>query len=296
MTGKIFDIKRFAIHDGDGIRTTVFFKGCPLRCIWCHNPEGLRAGTELQYVASRCVGCGNCVSACPVSCHHMENGIHILDRTDCVSCGKCAEACLNGALSLCGRDVTAEEVAGILLEDRSFYESSGGGITLSGGECLLQPDFCAELLCRMKREGVHTAVDTCGYVRREALDKVIPDTDIFLYDIKHMDEAEHIRLTGVSNRPILGNLRYLDDLGKEIEIRIPVIPGCNDGMLPDAAEFLSDFRHVRAVRLLAYNGLAGSKYETVGMENTMPKVAPPGREELEHMARFFRARGIRVIL
>lgn len=296
MKGWIFDIKRFAIHDGDGIRSTVFFKGCPLRCIWCHNPESISRGVELQYVDQKCVGCGECLSACPNSCHSMEEGRHSFERQNCISCGRCTSVCLGGALSLCGRSVTVEEVAELLLEDDSFYQNSGGGVTLSGGECLCQADFCAELLKKMKENGIHTAVDTCGYVERSSFDKVIPYTDIFLYDIKHMDAFEHERLTGVSNLRILENLKYLDSREKPIEIRIPFIKGCNDGMTESAAEFISGLKNVSAVRLLAYNNLAGSKYDMIGKENTMPKSQPPTQEELRVAAAVYESKGIRVII
>lgn len=295
MLGKIFDIKRFAIHDGEGIRSTVFFKGCPLRCIWCHNPESISPRIELQYVEKRCVGCGACVDACPHSCHSTVNGTHSLDRSLCTGCGACVEACLAEALSLCGRYVSVDEVVSVLLEDECFYKSSGGGVTLSGGECLCQADFCAEVLGAIKERGIHTAVDTCGYVDRADIDKVIPYTDIFLYDIKHMDESEHKRLTGVSNARILENLKYIDSRGKQIEIRIPFIKGCNDGMLQSAAEFISELECVIAVRLLAYNNLAGSKYDIIGRENTMPRSQPPSADELRDAARVFEKKGIKVI-
>ena len=296
MTGRIFDIKRFAIHDGDGIRSTVFFKGCPLRCIWCHNPESISKLIELQYVEKKCVGCGECVSVCPSACHEVAFGIHRLDRRNCTACGKCADVCLGDALSLCGKNVTVDEVAAILMDDYSFYKNSEGGITLSGGECLCQADFCAELLKKMKENGIHTAIDTCGYVDKSSIDKVIPYTDIFLYDIKHMDESAHKRLTGVSNKIILENLKYIDAQGKLIEIRIPFIKGCNDDMTDRAAEFISNLKNVSAVRLLAYNNLAGSKYDIIGKENTMPKSQPPTQSELMSVASVYESKGIKVII
>ena len=296
MTGRIFDIKRFAIHDGDGIRSTVFFKGCPLRCIWCHNPESISKRIELQYVDKKCVGCGECASVCPNACHDVVLGRHQLDRRECTACGKCVDVCLGDALSLCGRDVTVDEVAAILMEDYSFYKNSGGGITLSGGECLGQADFCAELLKRMKENGIHTAVDTCGYVDKSSIDKVMPYTDIFLYDIKHMDQTEHERLTGVSNKIILENLKYLDEQGKLIEIRIPFIKGYNDSMTDSVAEFISNLKNISAVRLLAYNNLAGSKYGIIGKKNTMPKSQPPIYDDLKAASAIYETKGIKVII
>ena len=191
-TAIISDIKRFAVHDGDGIRTTVFFKGCPLRCRWCHNPEGLSFRSELAYYAHKCIGCGACVSACPNGAHVIDVEGHRIDRTKCTVCGKCEAVCFSDALKLYGREGTVKSLLPELLADRDFYETSGGGVTLSGGECLAQADFCTELLKALKEENIHTAVDTCGFVKREAIDKVLPYTDIFLYDMKHIERGRTI--------------------------------------------------------------------------------------------------------
>ncbi|MBO5670856.1 MAG: glycyl-radical enzyme activating protein, partial [Clostridia bacterium] len=204
----VVDIKRMAIHDGDGIRTTVFLKGCPLKCVWCHNPESIGFEPQLAYYQNKCIGCGECVSACPVAAHTMSESGHAFDSTSCLACRRCTEVCLGGALTLFGREMTVDELMPLLLEDRAFYENSGGGVTLSGGECLSQAAFCRELLRRLKEEGIHTAVDTCGCVPRAVLDEVIPYTDIFLYDVKAVDDAVHKRCTGRSNASILENLRY----------------------------------------------------------------------------------------
>ena len=255
MTATVFEIKRFAVHDGDGIRTTVFFKGCPLRCVWCHNPEGLSALPETAFYPHKCLGCGEC------------------QREDF-----CTEDCLGEARVAYGRTVTVEELLPLLLEDRDFYESSGGGVTLSGGECLMQADFCAELLRALKAQGIHTAVDTCGFVSRDALDKVIPYTDLFLYDLKAYDEEVHLRCTGCSNQRILENLLYLDRRGKSVEIRIPFVPDYNDDQIEKLADFLSPLRCVRGVRILPYHNYAGSKYEALGIQNTLPSRLPTDGE------------------
>ena len=255
MTGNIFEIKRFAVHDGDGIRTTVFFKGCPLRCVWCHNPEGLTAAAQTAFYAHKCIGCGECKKP------------HFTPAD-----------CLGEARVRYGREVTVEELLPRLLEDREFYENSGGGVTLSGGECLLQADFCAALLRALKEEGVHTAVDTCGFVPREAFVKVIPYTDIFLYDFKAFDEDVHVRCTGKSNTKILENLRYLDSLGKKIEIRIPFVPEYNDDQIGKIADFLKDLKNITKVRVLPYHNYAGSKYVSLGKENNLPARLPTDEE------------------
>ena len=278
MKADIFEIKRLAIHDGDGIRTTVFFKGCPLRCVWCHNPEGLERPKQLACYAEKCVGCMECVSACPNGAHREENGVHVLDRSLCTACGLCADTCLGEALTLFGREVTVDELMAVVLEDREFYENSGGGVTLSGGECLLQADFCAALLKECKAHGLHTAVDTCGFVGRDALDKVIPYTDVFLYDVKAADEDVHIRCTGRSNRLILDNLRYLDEQGKTTQIRIPCVPGWNDGQMEKIRDVLAQLRHVDEIRVLGYHNYAGSKYGALSLPNTLPDTLPTEAE------------------
>jgi len=255
MKATIFEIKRFAVHDGDGIRTTVFFKGCPLRCVWCHNPEGLISAPQIAHYAHKCIGCGECKKE-----------------------GFTPEDCLGEAQILYGKEMTVEELLPALFEDRDFYENSGGGVTLSGGECLMQADFCAELLMRLKESGIHTAVDTCGFVTRSALDMVIPYTDVFLYDVKAYDEDIHIRCTGVSNKLILENLEYLDSLGKEIEIRIPYVPDYNDGQIEKIARFLAPLKNVTKIRVLPYHNYAESKYEALNLPSTLPRRLPTDEE------------------
>ena len=275
MTATVFEIKRFAVHDGDGIRTTVFFKGCPLRCLWCHNPEGLKSSPQLGYYDHKCVNCHRCLAVCPHGAHGAdENGRHRFDPSCCIACGLCTDVCLGGALTLYGKEMTVEELLPLLTEDRDFYRTSGGGVTLSGGECLLDADFCAELLRRLKEEDVHTAVDTCGDVPRASFQKVMPYTDVFLYDVKAVDEETHRRCTGVSNRRILDNLRYLNEAGANIEVRIPFVPGCNDTEIAAVAAFLQPLSAVKKVRLLRYHNYAGSKYAALGLPNTMPPNLP----------------------
>lgn len=286
MTGKIFEIKRFAVHDGDGIRTTVFLKGCPLKCIWCHNPEGIGFKNQLAYYAHKCISCGECVSVCFEGAHKMSDGRHLLDREKCIACGKCADVCLGDALKFYGTDMSTDELVEKLLEDRDFYETSKGGVTLSGGECLMQADFCRELLMKLKENGIHTAVDTCGYVARESIDKVLPYTDIFLYDLKAFDEDVHIKCTGVSNKIILDNLKYIDSLGKQSEIRIPYVPEYNDNQIEKIAGFLKGLNNVTKVRVLPFHNYAGSKYESLDMENNMPSVIP-NDEDLQRAEKMF---------
>lgn len=278
MKAIISDIKRFAVHDGDGIRTTVFLKGCPLKCVWCHNPEGLSFKPQLGYYAAKCQSCGICSEVCPSHAHRLDASGHCFDAALCTACGSCAPECPVGALTFYGKDTTVEELLPVLLEDREFYENSGGGVTLSGGECLMQPDFCAALLKELKCNGIHTAVDTCGFVSRDALDKVIPYTDVFLYDLKAIDEQVHIRCTGQSNRLILENLQYLDSLGCHTEIRIPYVPGYNDKEIEKIRDRVKQLKHVTGVRVLPYHNYAGSKYEALGLTNTLPGQLPNPKE------------------
>ena len=258
MTGRIFEIKKFAVHDGDGIRTTVFFKGCPLRCIWCHNPEGLSFEPEIAFYRHKCIGCGEC---------KKED----FDTEDC----------LGEARILYGKDVTVDELLPTLIEDKEFYASSGGGVTLSGGECLMQADFCAALLRRLKENGINTAVDTCGFVSKKAFDKAIPYTDVFLYDIKAYDEDVHIKCTGHSNKIILENLKYLESKEAKTEIRIPYVPDYNDEEIEKIARFLKPFKNISKVRVLPYHNYAGSKYGALGIPNTQPERLPT-EEEISH--------------
>jgi pyruvate formate lyase activating enzyme len=278
MKANIFEIKRFAVHDGDGIRTTVFFKGCPLSCVWCHNPEGIFQKPQLAYYPHKCIGCGECFNTCPRQTHSFENGNHILKRENCTACGECAGECLGNALTIYGQEKTVDELFELVMQDKEFYENSDGGVTLSGGECLLQADACAVLLQKLKSVNVHTAVDTCGFISKTALDKVIPYTDIFLYDLKAIDEKTHIRCTGQSNTVILENLLYLDRLGVKTEIRIPFVPDYNDGEIEKMGEFLANLKHVTKVRVLAYHNFAGSKYQSLDMPNTMPERLPTEKE------------------
>ena len=255
MKGLIFDIKRFAVHDGPGIRTTVFFKGCPLKCVWCHNPEGISFQPQTAFYQNKCIGCGEC----------KKESFTAAD-------------CLGNARVRYGKELSLEELLPQLLADRAFYRSSQGGVTLSGGECLTQADFCAALLKALKEEGVHTAVDTCGFIPRAALEKVLPYTDLFLYDLKALDEEVHIRCTGQSNRLILENLAYLDQTGKSIEIRIPYVPQWNGDQPIKIRDHLKTFKNVGRVRILPYHNYAGSKYAALGMENTLPAQLPTQEE------------------
>jgi len=293
MTGRVLDIKRLAVHDGPGIRTTVFLKGCPLNCRWCHNPESVSPQPEIGLLKAKCRGCGQCAAVCPTGAHVFTAGMHTLDHTRCTACGRCVAACLPGALELYGREMTAAEVVAAVLQDRTFYATSGGGCTLSGGEPLWQAEFCAEVLALLHAEGIHCAVDTSGAVPWESLAAVLPHTDLFLYDVKHTDDARHREHTGSPCREMLENLRRLSGCDVPIEVRIPTIPGFNADAASMSAigELLGGLPHRVAVRLLPYH-LARSKYETVGHVDTMPDVPPPDSAAMTRWADLLRRHGL----
>ena len=248
-TATIFDIQHGSFVDGPGIRTTVFFKGCNLRCAWCHNPESQLQAPQLLFYAEKCTHCGRCRTVCPSPEH-------------CIACGKCAEVCPSGARERCGQARTLADVLAEVESDRAFY-GADGGVTCSGGECMLQPDFLAALLHECRARGIHTAVDTAGDVSPESLLRIAPDADLFLYDVKCMDDARHRRLTGVPNGQILANLRRLCALGSDVQIRMPVVPGCNDSEVGAVAAFAAGIG-ARPPELLAFHSLCRSKYDAVG--------------------------------
>jgi len=264
--GVLMDVKRYAVHDGPGIRTTLFLKGCPLRCIWCHNPEGMISSPQVAYYEQKCINCGECVRICSYGAHSLLTGVHTFDREKCQCCGSCVDYCLGMALKFYGKTITVKEALNICAEDLPFYESSGGGVTVSGGEPLMQADFCRELFIELKKMNISTAVDTCGYVEWKAFEKVLELTDIFLFDVKHIDSDKHELLTGKGNNLIFENLVRLSKTKAKIEIRIPLIPGCNDEkeVIDRIGNLLSQLR-IDKVRVLPYNRFAGSKYFALGM-------------------------------
>jgi len=274
-TATIFDIERNAFTDGPGIRTTVFFKGCNLRCAWCHNPESQSPHPQMLFDQQQCKGCGKCATVCPSG---LEN---------CTLCGKCALYCPEDARRICGREVTPAEVLAELLKDKAYYDRSGGGATFSGGECMLQIDFLTEILRLCKENGIHTAVDTAGHVPYERFEQILPYTDLFLYDLKLLDSDRHRQYTGVGSELILSNLQKLFQSGTPVWIRIPVIPGVNDGVedMQQIKQWIDRHGKPAKVELLPYHAMGEHKYHSLGMQ--APVFQTPDAETMNRLRQMF---------
>jgi pyruvate formate lyase activating enzyme len=293
--GLVFDIERFAIHDGPGIRTTLFLKGCPLACWWCHNPESLAPRPQLALFEDKCIGCGRCFEACPNGVHErLSDGSRALHRERCAACGRCVQTCFAEALVMEGRELGVDEAMTELRKDMPFYASSGGGITLSGGEPMLQVAFSEAVLRACRAEGIHTALDTSGHAPWADYEKVLPFVDLVLYDFKLADSEAHRKYTGVDNELIRENLARIDERGMPIEVRIPVIPGINDSQenIEESARFLAGLKGIQRVALLPYHGLGESKYPRVGRTYRLDGLASPSRERMEQIASWISRYGI----
>ncbi|MCR4443346.1 MAG: glycyl-radical enzyme activating protein [Peptococcaceae bacterium] len=285
-TGLIFHIIHGSFVDGYGIRTTVFLKGCPLKCAWCCNPEGQAFHPELKVTAAKCDGCGRCVPVCPVGAirlaEEQDKAKLYVDRTLCTNCGKCIEVCYTGALECFGKYYTVEEILENVKKDQQFYNSSGGGVTIGGGEATWQPAFTLELIKKCQENYIHTAIDTCGYTTSPEGIKCLEEADLLLFDIKDMNPERHLKNTGVSNEPIIKNLKRFNDAGKPIIIRVPVVPGYNDSEenLKATAEFLAGLKSVERVDLMPVHEFGKVKYEQLGKEYKLKvRPVPPERQE-----------------
>jgi glycyl-radical enzyme activating protein len=273
-SGMTFDIQRGSMHDGPGIRTVIFLKGCPLQCAWCHNPESKAKTKEISFRPESCAACGECVKTCQQAAHRIVEGVHIFDRSLCKQCGDCVETCLYESLKLAGKELTVEEVMAVVLRDWPFYEQSGGGLTISGGEPMFQAEFTLGLLKASKAEGLNTCLDTCGWTNQRTYELILPFVDLFLFDYKATDPETHKRLTGVSNELILSNLDFLVQQGARIRLRCPLIRGINDSQehLEGIAQLSFRYPELDGIDLMAYHNVGNAKYKRYGLENPLPRL------------------------
>ncbi len=287
IKGLVFDVKKYAIHDGPGIRTTVFFKGCPLECQWCHNPESWRAYAEHGFRKGRCVGCGRCVETCPEQAISIIDNRPLTEMNKCRLCGRCVDSCMACAREIIGREMTVGEIMAEIEQDVIFYDESGGGVTISGGEPLMQPEFLLAILNQCRKQRIHTAVDTSCYAESKILETSGERADLFLCDIKHMDSEIHERFTGVGNNLILDNIRLLSEAGKEIIIRIPVIPGFNDDKanIEATGKFSASLRGVVRVDILPFNSGGKEKSARLTAQNKNMQFETPNGEQMKSIAK-----------
>ena len=294
--GLIFDIQRYSVHDGPGIRTLVFLKGCPLSCLWCSNPESQKTSPELAFRQTFCIGCGVCVDVCPRQAIRLQDTSIEVDRSKCDLCGECVKVCSPEALSIIGKQMTVEQVLAEVERDLIFYEVSQGGITVSGGEPLAQAHFVEALLKAGKARGMTTAIETTGYAPWPSVERIIRYTDLVLYDIKHIDPVVHRRLTGISNKLILENVRKLANLGVSLTVRCPVVPGFNDKSrdMDRLFHFVANLPGVKQIDLLPYHRLGGPKYTMLGCDYALKEVKPPTRQDLERLTQVANRQGLEV--
>ncbi len=298
MTGMVFNIQRFSLHDGPGIRTTVFLKGCPLRCWWCHNPEGWTAAPQIRLATAMCTLCGRCAEACRHGGHTVNAEGHHLSLTGCVRCGACVDACLMGALEMTGREMTVDDVLAEVERDRPFYRTSGGGMTLSGGEPLAQYGFAADLLQRARAQDLHTAIETTLYGDWDKIEALAPFVNLWLVDLKHTDPARHRELTGVDNTIILQNIRNLSAAGWDGLLRVPFVPGINTepAFLDGLTAFLTALPRPLPVEFMLYHRLGTSKWSGIGGASPLPDSVPAAsREDAEPWVTRLRQAGLTVV-
>lgn len=296
MKTLVTDIQRFCLTDGDGIRTTVFLKGCNMHCSWCHNPETIRPERELMLYRERCISCGKCFEVCPRGAHVVRDGAHIIDRDKCISCGKCAEVCYAEALTMCGREMTVEEILSEVTEDKAYYERSGGGVTISGGEVLCHVDFARELAAACRAAGIPVAIETNLSFPFERIKPLLLELSAVMCDVKLFDEAAHRAHTGLSNHTVLENIRLLDTLGIPFTVRTPLIPGVTDTEenIAAIAAYLCGLKNLVRYELLNFNPLGEGKYRGLDRENGFASERPLGEERLAALRRAAKAAGVTV--
>lgn len=299
ISGIVFDIKRYAIHDGPGIRTTIFVKGCPLRCLWCANPESQILQPEIVWFEDKCIECSKCVSKCPADAIKIdEKNRRVIQWNICTLCGECSKVCPAEALNQIGKHMTVEEVMKEIEKDIIFYTLSGGGVTISGGEPLVQWKFVREIFRKCQEEAIHTALYTCGHSSWEIMKEVLEFVDLVLYDIKVIDAEKHLKYTGVTNRVILENAKRIDSEGIPLMIRIPIIPGYNDSekSIRHTAEFIVRLKHVKEVGILPYHCYGLQKYKRLGRQYKLENCESPTKDKLQNIREIMESYGLKVTL
>lgn len=294
MKTLITDIQRFSLSDGDGIRTTVFFKGCNMNCTWCHNPETIKTERELMFYETKCIGCGKCFAACPTGAQQVKDGKHIIDRAKCINCGKCADVCYAEALVMCGKEMSVEDVMFQVRQDKAYYDSSNGGVTISGGEVVCQKEFASELADACHKEGIKVAVETnLCYVFDFAKD-LLEKMDLIMCDVKIFDDESHKTYTGVSNKLILENVLKLDELNIPVIVRTPLIPGATDSTenIENIANYIKGMKNLFRYEILNFNPLGEGKYKALDAENEFESARPFNEENLERIREILNKTGI----
>ena len=289
MEGNIIKISRFCTDDGPGIRSVVFVKGCPLKCIWCHNPESQNKSAEIMYDSQKCVNCKACYGACLSGCHTFDENVHTFHSDKCDACGKCGAVCTTGAIELVGKKISAEEILEEIEKDTVFYQTSNGGVTVSGGEPLYQPEFVCELLKQCKEKGIHTAIETSGFASESTLKKVLQYCDLVLFDIKETDEEAHKKFTGVSLEPILKNLGIINEMGIPFIIRLPIVPGLNDREqhFYNVKSIAENMQFCKGVEVMPYHILGVYKYKLLQKEYLCHGISEPDNETVNRWKSFF---------
>lgn len=294
----IFNIQKYSLHDGPGIRTTVFFKGCPLSCKWCHNPESLSKEMQIIRNESSCRMCGSCIIACPSNALKMKEDNIEFNRYKCISCGNCEDVCYHDAIKIVGKEMTVEEVLKEILKDRIFYDESGGGVTFSGGEPLMQSNFLIELAKRCKFAGIHTTLDTSGFSKWETLEKVINYIDLILFDLKLINDEKHIEYVGASNKLILENLNRLKDKKVDIFLRLPIIKDINDSLseAEEIVKIIANNQNIKQINLLEYHKMGMEKYPRLGIKYELSGNEKPEKSRIENLKQIYMDAGYKVVI